>query len=102
MKSKKTAQSNYIDDDHFGQFCLIDEIEDNHEYITQSIRKHKLSDPFIDELSYINNNYPSSNNELPSNNKLPSIINRVVLCIGISCIGIVSCCAVFIYSIQFW
>ncbi len=96
MKYKKNAQSNYIDDDSFGQFCLIDEIEDNHEHITQSIRKHKLSDPFIDELSYINNNYPSSNNELPS------IINRVVLCIGLFCIGIVSCCIVFIYSIQFW
>jgi len=96
MKSKKNARFNYIDDDSFGQFCIIDDIENTHEHITQSIRKHKLSDPFINELSYITDDYPSSNNELPS------IINRIVLCIGVSCIGLVSCCIIFIYSIQFW
>jgi len=85
MKPTNYQQIEHSDDNGYGQFYMLDDIEYNNVWQT---RKHKLSDPCID----------LSHNNLPS----PPIIVRVTWCVGISCIGIASCCVIFIYSIPYW
>lgn len=86
MKLTNYQQIEHSDDDNYGQYYMLDDIEYNN--TIRQTRKHKLSDPCID----------LSHNNLPS----PPIIIRVAWCIGISCIGIASYCVIFIYSIPYW
>jgi len=80
----------YSDDDNYGQFYMLDEIEYNN--TIRQARKDKLSDPRIDLLHI---NYSSTNNR-----PVQHILVGVAWCVGLICIGIASYCIVFIYYIQ--
>ena len=85
MKHTNYLRIEHSDDDGYGQFYMLDDIEHNNA-IQQKTRKHKLSDPCIDELVYINQHQPPTNEQLP-------IIYRMMWCLGFT-----SCYIIFIYS----
>ena len=101
MKLTNYQLTEYFDDDDYGQFYILDNPEYtdysgyNNHIFQQKTRKHKLSDPYIDDLLPINNS--SSNKGF-----YPPIIVRVGLCLGLSCIGFASYCAIYIYSLPYW
>ena len=84
MKPTNYQRIESTDDDGYGQFYMLDDIEHNNA-IQQKTRKHKLSDPCIDELAYINQ-HQSPTSQLP-------IIYRMIWCLGFT-----SCYIIFIYS----